>query len=74
MNETNDFQLGGKVITSCKNGFWWLDSILNATSGELNEDIGFFPANRIRLETPEDLGNVFDKHQAQKTCLLIVYL
>lgn len=39
--------------------------MLNINQGELNEEIGFFPANRIRLETSEDLGNIYDKHEIQ---------
>lgn len=52
------------------------DSILTlrTPSGELNEEIGFFPANRIRLETPQDLGNVFCLTRHDRLAGLQVYV
>ncbi|CAO3651376.1 unnamed protein product [Mucor fragilis] len=42
------FKQGDRIkLLEKHNDDWW--------EGELNEEIGFFPANRIRLETPQDL-------------------
>ncbi|CEP12575.1 hypothetical protein [Parasitella parasitica] len=42
------FKQGDRIkLLEKHNDDWW--------EGELNEEIGFFPANRIRLETTEDL-------------------
>lgn len=51
--------VGGKVKDSIKKrdmnaSNWTIFSYFD--KGELNEEIGFFPANRIRLEAPEELG------------------
>ncbi|GAN09705.1 conserved hypothetical protein [Mucor ambiguus] len=41
------FKQGDRIkLLEKHNDDWW--------EGELNEEIGFFPANRIRLETPQD--------------------
>ncbi|KAI7906873.1 SH3 domain-containing protein [Cokeromyces recurvatus] len=42
------FKQGDRIkLLEKHNDDWW--------EGELNDEIGFFPANRIRLETPENL-------------------
>lgn len=52
---------GGKVHALSLDTFWSLHSQqLIPLPGELNDEIGFFPANRIRLETEQEEQCMYD--------------